>query len=88
MGNLVHSCLVDCVEQALQGESGLSSEGTRVKTLEHGRLDVVADRMGVLTVLVSGGVVQAIGCTVRVPGWDMVCEGKQVFRQGSFRDDS
>ena len=44
MDNLGHSCLVDSVEQALLGESALSSEATGVKSLEHGCLNVVVGR--------------------------------------------
>ena len=75
MGNLGCSCHVDCVEQALGVDSALSSEDTRVKSLEVGRLNW----LGGLTAVVSIGVMQAISCTVRVPGWDTACKGKHVF---------
>ena len=53
-------------------------EGTGVKSLELGRLDVVKlTLLEGLGVLVSEGGVQVIGCgIVRVPGWDMACIGR------------
>ena len=72
MGNLGCSCLVDCVEQALWGESALSSEGYWDQVTEAGELDWLEG----LVALVSIGVVQVIGCTVRVSGWDTACEGR------------
>ena len=65
MVNLGHSCYLDCIEQALQEESLVSSslESTRVESLVCGALDAV-DGMWGLSALVSVGVMQWIGCTV------------------------
>ena len=66
MGNLGCSCLVDCIEQALQSESvsALSLESSRFKLLEHWEINVAVDRLGGLTVLVSIGVVLVLDCTL------------------------
>ena len=81
MGNFGHRYLVECIEQALWSESASvsSSEGTRVKSLEHGECNAVVDGLEGLTALVSTGVMQVIGCTVQVSGRDATCKGRQVF---------
>ena len=60
------------------GESALSSEGTEVMSLEHGT-KCSGWQAGRTNCAVSGGTVQAIGCTVMVPGWNAACKGRQVF---------
>ena len=89
MGNLGYSCLEEYIEQVLQSKSvsASSSEGTGVELLEHGGLHAVVDGLIGLTCLVSAGVVQVIGCTVCILGWDMAWKGRQVFGEGLFRDD-
>ena len=77
------------MEWALWGESASLSEGTRVELLELGRLNaVLLNWLEGLGMLVSEDAVQVIGCsTVRVPGWDMVHNERQVFWGGSFTED-
>ena len=83
MGNLGCSCLVDCTEQVLWGECASSSDGTRVELPELGRHDWLEGH----TAQVSVGVVQVIGCTVKVPGRDMACKKRQVYRRELFKDN-
>ena len=52
--------------------------GYWIKLLELGRLNGLEG----LIALVSIGVVQVIGCTVRVSGWDMACKGRWVSGEG------
>ena len=77
----------------LWGEVASSPVGAGVESVELGRLSVVKlDGLDGLSVLVSWGSVQAIGCwgVSFVPGWNFACKGRGKFRGGlhSFREDS